>query len=228
MVLVLPLLLYPILGFAVLKFALGFSEKGNIIGIVRAPGRLQDFPPRVPAHAGLSLAPDLAWLSAASADNLPGAAAFAMAAHACLDYPLFIRSGRFPVFQPRTPLEEATNLLAQARLRIEWLETLDTDTLKNKQVDLIVTAPADFYTGLERAEDDKTLAPPAVELLLRPDDDHSKQARTRLQPLLDNWKKELSKVRLVRKNLPGSFDDPFQVKEPNSGKTASRAEGIVD
>src|SRR5205823_14462959 len=64
MVLVLPLLLYPVLGFAVLKFALGFSEKPSVIGVVRAPGGLQDFPPRVPARGGLSIVPDLAWLSA--------------------------------------------------------------------------------------------------------------------------------------------------------------------
>ena len=52
----------PILGFAVLKFA--FSETPRNIGIVRAPGL--EFPPRIPAHAGLGFVPDLAWLSATS------------------------------------------------------------------------------------------------------------------------------------------------------------------
>src|SRR5579863_7773051 len=74
MVLVLPLLLYPVLGFAVLKYALGFSEAPSVIGIVRAPG-LQEFPPRTPPDAGLSLVPQVAWLSATSANNLTGAAA---------------------------------------------------------------------------------------------------------------------------------------------------------
>src|SRR4029077_15360883 len=90
MVLVLPLLLYPVLGFAVLKFALGFAERASVIGIVRAPGRLQDFPAR-------TFASDLAWLSATPANNVggAGAAAFAMAGRQGLDYPLFIRGGRF-------------------------------------------------------------------------------------------------------------------------------------
>ena len=46
MVVVLPLLLYPVLGFAVLRFALGFTEKTSIVGVVRTDG-LQNFPPRV-------------------------------------------------------------------------------------------------------------------------------------------------------------------------------------
>jgi sodium transport system permease protein len=228
MVLVLPLLLYPVLGFAVLKFALGFSEKPSVIGVVRAPGSLQEFPQRVPDHAGRSRAPDLAWLSATAPYRLPGAACLAAAGHASLDYPQLVQGGRFTPFEPRTPLENATLLLAQARLRIVWMDTLDRELLTDKVVDLILTAPVDFFTHLEQAEDEMTLEPPPVELLLRPDDDHSKQARNRLQPLLDHWKKELKKVRLARKNLPSFFDDPFQVKEPGTAKTGSRAEGVVD
>src|SRR4029077_6797163 len=75
MVLVLPLLLYPVLGFAVLRFALGFSEKPSIVGVVRAHG-VQEFPPRTPPHAGLSVVPDLLWLSASPASNVGGASAF--------------------------------------------------------------------------------------------------------------------------------------------------------
>ena len=75
MVLVLPLLLYPVLGFAVLKFALGFwRERARSCHWHRAwhPGRLQEFPPRVPAGTGLSFAPQVAWLSATSANNVGG------------------------------------------------------------------------------------------------------------------------------------------------------------
>src|ERR1700722_1226988 len=42
----LPLLLYPILGMAVLKFAVGFIDRKTTIGIVIAPGQAHDFPPR--------------------------------------------------------------------------------------------------------------------------------------------------------------------------------------
>src|ERR1700677_3306660 len=42
----LPLLLYPILGVAVLKFAVGFIDRKTTIGIVVGPGQAHDFPPR--------------------------------------------------------------------------------------------------------------------------------------------------------------------------------------
>lgn len=48
----LPLLLYPVLGAAVLGFALGFSEQPNVIGVVRPAGLPDDFPPREPPTAG--------------------------------------------------------------------------------------------------------------------------------------------------------------------------------
>src|ERR1700730_371806 len=46
MIAVLPLLIYPVLGFAVLQFALGFQEKVSTIGIVRGPLGTSDFPER--------------------------------------------------------------------------------------------------------------------------------------------------------------------------------------
>jgi sodium transport system permease protein len=228
MVLVLPLVLYPVLGFAVLKFAMGFAERPSVIGVVGSPGRSQDFPERNPRQAGLSFVPELAWLSATSANNLPGAAVLAAAGHEQLDYPLLLRGGRFVVFEPKTPLERLTVLYSQAQLRIVWLNRLNTELLKDKDVDLLLAAPDYFFSRLEAGEDQKTLEPPPLELLLRPDDDHSKQARGRLQPLLDSWKRELIKVRVARKSLPSFFDDPFQIKEPYSSKGGTRFEGVVD
>src|ERR1022692_3144206 len=64
MILGLPLVLYPILGFAVLQFAVGFAEKPGVIGVVVGSSQRKDFPPREPPEAGRSLAPMLAWLSA--------------------------------------------------------------------------------------------------------------------------------------------------------------------
>src|SRR5271165_1527078 len=87
MVLVLPLLLYPVLGFAVLKFALGFSERPSHIGVVRAHGHFHEFPPRVPTTAGLSFQPDVAWFSATPLGPFPGAIALAKSGHEILDYP---------------------------------------------------------------------------------------------------------------------------------------------
>src|SRR5436305_14318229 len=45
----LPLLLYPVLGFAVLQFAVGFVDRPSVVAVVRSPGQADDFPPPTPA-----------------------------------------------------------------------------------------------------------------------------------------------------------------------------------
>ncbi len=55
----LPLLLYPVLGFAVLQFAVGFVERPSTVGVVRGPLQSGDFPARAPAalRACFAIAP---------------------------------------------------------------------------------------------------------------------------------------------------------------------------
>src|SRR5438093_1235400 len=52
----LPLLLYPVLGLAVLQFAVGFVQKPSTIGIVAGPFRSREFPARAPAALPACLA----------------------------------------------------------------------------------------------------------------------------------------------------------------------------
>src|SRR5207247_1960960 len=65
----LPLLLYPVLGSAVLGLALRFGDRPSTLGVVRPAGLPDEFPPRDPPFAGRSAAPLVAWLSATP---LPG------------------------------------------------------------------------------------------------------------------------------------------------------------
>src|SRR5437868_3951229 len=60
----LPLFLYPVLGFAVLHLARGFADTASTIGVVTGSEERRDFPPRQPEHAGRSVVPPLAWLTA--------------------------------------------------------------------------------------------------------------------------------------------------------------------
>src|SRR5262245_28615843 len=69
MVAVLPLLLYPVLGMAVLQFAAGAGDKGTVIGIVGA----QHLPPWFGENAHSGTASALAWLTLAPSRNVaPG------------------------------------------------------------------------------------------------------------------------------------------------------------
>ena len=46
----LPVLLYPILGVAVLKFAVGFVDRKTIVGLVNGPHQPHEFPPPQPSY----------------------------------------------------------------------------------------------------------------------------------------------------------------------------------
>src|SRR5262245_16948533 len=95
----LPLILYPLLGFAVVRVAVEFTEKPSVIGVVTGSPDVKDFPPREPPSAGRSVVPVMAWLSATPlpADGVTqglGACAFANASGQQFDYPLFIAGGQ--------------------------------------------------------------------------------------------------------------------------------------
>jgi len=64
MILGLPLLLYPVLGYGVLQYARDFMERPSFIGFVSETPGQNEFPLRQPSFAGKSVVPALAWLSA--------------------------------------------------------------------------------------------------------------------------------------------------------------------
>src|SRR5687767_8306260 len=98
----LPLILYPILGFCVLTFALQFFTKPSRVGIPRSPDGAV-FPPR-PALAGPATAASV-WAHAALGPTLPAAAARGAVSHAFLDYPPLVVGDRWFVSPsaPRPP-----------------------------------------------------------------------------------------------------------------------------
>ncbi len=245
MIVVLPLLIYPILGYAIFQFALGFSERPSVIGIVRgavgAEGAdgADHFPARKPATAGLSAAPPLTWLTlmtaapdASGLDRCAGAAALAHAGHQVLDYPYLVHRGRFTPFESPPPSPLAT-LLAQARLKIVFLEDDSSDPLDEKTVDVILRAPPDFFARLEAEERQRTDTEPvlglrpAVDVRSRPGDDRSRQASQRLAPVFDLWDRALRKVRLARTGLPPTFDRPFDLFDPEAARMPSAAENLL-
>src|SRR2546430_8082751 len=182
MIAVLPLLIYPILGFAVLQFAMGFQEKASTIGIVRGPLGTSDFPER-PLQAD------------PPSDPL---------------YPPLVKGKQFTVADARllkTLTREQAELFSRGKLKIEFLAGDDLTPLEERKVDLILSASPDFYAALERDERlEEGGARPKIYIEARPDDDYSRLATARLYPLLDAWERRLRDVRLERKGLTHSFD----------------------
>jgi sodium transport system permease protein len=220
----LPLLLYPVLGAAVLGFALGFSERPNVIGVVRPAGMPDEFPLRVPPQAGRSVVPVATWLAATPMpSHLMAAVALAQASQQQFDYPALITGGRFAVLDRLSA--------APTQFKIVFLDRFDPAWLDERKGDLILTAPRDFYTLLEEGEEpnnaDHTDRVP-ITIEGRPGDEYSRQARLRLDELLSGWQRELKRVRLARRGLPDRYDEPLRIVEPGGGGSAAETVRLVD
>ena len=148
MIAVLPIVLYPLLGLAVVHFAMGFSEKPSVIGIVGS----EYLPEPGPASSGLTPLPALGWLEVLAAppsspflrlDSALGATALFRVAHAQQDYPPLLVDGRFC----RLYFEEAYQ---QRTLSVELLAGDDRRLLDNKRIDVLVQVPPEFSATLRQ------------------------------------------------------------------------------
>jgi sodium transport system permease protein len=222
MIVVLPLLLYPVFGVGVVQFALGFGDKPNLIGIAGS----QYLPPLTPHSGGFSPLPAVARLAVTPAgpgvlglgiDQLLGACALADAACRHYDYPPLLVNGRFPTAYL------GSSMGAQA-LQVKLLDGDDQAPLEEKEVDLILRVPPDFCSQLEEG------GRPTLRLATRAGDEVSRQASRRLRGVLARWKQYLREVRLIRHGLPANFDDPvaLQDTEPIKPPDEVAAEGVLD
>jgi sodium transport system permease protein len=255
----LPVLLYPILGAAVLKFAAGFVEQKTTVGIVVGPSGEKEFPPparatpaqqAAPAVAWLSLTgpmpervagavalaeasrisnapatgcsplPVVAWLSAVppvpgcGPERMAGAVTFAHYSHVCADYPRLARGGKIAPLYMQQPAGNGLVPLTEGKLQLVWLEHADRELLRAKKVDVLLSAPPDFWEAVDRGQ-------PVLTLEHRDNDEASRLAALRVQFILGRWKKHIKEVRFVRHQLPATFDEPFEVREPDAGKGSS-------
>jgi sodium transport system permease protein len=230
MIALLPLVLYPALGMGIMHFALGFVAKPSRIGIVGPEG---DFPPPWKKAGPLRAVPAASWLAltppACPAPGLPlqrlfGAAALARASALVRnsaqwpDYPVLVRNGRFVPF-PSSAAEAGTidsAVVAAALLHVEYLPSARRGPLDDKDVDLILSAPDDFWSGIAYN------AQPALRFQVREGDDRSRQAAQRLEEALGRWKERLTVVRLQRRGLPTNFDEPIRVEKEKPASAQER------
>src|ERR1043166_8782981 len=204
----LPILLYPVVGAAVLGLALSFGDRSSKLGVVRPAGLPDDFPQRVPPSGGLSVAPAVAWLSATPlAGPIPAApTALAQASRLHLEYPALIEAGRFTAFDASVPPRSAKAFAAEARFDILFFDEADANAaLADRKVDLLLSAPPDFYTRLEEGEDPHEAVRTAITIRGRAGDEHSRLARQRLERLIETWKRDVKRVRLARRGIPERY-----------------------
>jgi len=219
MIAVLPVFFYPVLGYLVLQFAIGFSERPSRIGFVRTTAGVQEFPARSTPHAGRNLAPLLSWLSASpgSVQGMIGAAALASTSSEFHDFPPLVHQGRLTVGAAPNDHDPVSRAAAEQLKQAIKLVFLDDDpelALNDKRVDLAVAAGHDFYNRLDVKG---SIRHPEIIVFKRHGDDHSEQAFNRLAPFLHAWKTQLKNVRLVRHGLRTDFDEAIVVRFPSKG-----------
>ncbi len=234
MVVVLPLLLYPMLGFGLLQFALGFARPQCTVGVVGADN-LPGAEPAPPTPARVA-----SWFAAAPArpdggiDLVAGAAARAyldelLRGTSCP--PLLTEDDGGPRFAAAyfdTPQDAdglAVRYLDGPDAPAEgWLRQVDRTPLDSKQVDLIVAVPPDFRARLAAGER------PALYVLARDGDEHSRAVSGRVQNVLGRWKGRIKELRLLRRGLPANYDDAFAIDTPERAKAPGTrvADGLFD
>lgn len=200
LIFLLPVVLYPLLGFAGIALGILTAEQTTTIGVVGG----EHLPPPRPTSAVVGPALPLAWLTLTPAGGLEQVAAVPLAVEAArqsADYPPLLIDGRIP-------LAWCEHRLEARALAIRPLSRHDPALLASGTVDVILTVPPGFRTEVEAG------GRPVLELTLRETDEKSKLAEQRLRGVLQRWKREVRAVRFQRQGLPARFDDPFVIREP--------------
>jgi hypothetical protein len=150
MIALLPLLLYPVLGMAVMRFAVGFAAKPRTIGIV---GKGPDFPPRDDKRGGLQAVPTATWMALAppgpgpGLDRLLGTVALIRASQGSAPgYPLLVTGGEITPQYLVLPAAAAGDkpLPVPGLIRVQFLDNDGQAALEEKRVDLLLSTPDDF------------------------------------------------------------------------------------
>jgi sodium transport system permease protein len=234
MVAVLPIVLYPVLGVAVVHFAVGLSERVSVIGIVGS----ENLPPLKPTSAGLTPLPALGWLGVAEScpggpglplDPVLAASVLAQAWEGCQDYPPLLVDGRFVRADPggssarffAPDLAEEGSV--EGPLRVQLLADDSRQPLDSKKIDVLLRVPADFNRALEQE------GRPVLELASR-EDDRSRLAVRRLYTVLGEWRQQLRRVRLLRRGLAPDYDEPVDIRDLQKEKSTDEvaAESLLD
>ena len=157
-----------------------------------------------------------------------GVCALAHASHLSLDYPLLVRSGKFTVGDVKVPSAQMREWSTQAPVQLVFLTPDDVNALEERRVDLILSAPEDFFAALDSNEDLADLPRPALQIHARRDDSRSRLAQHRMTWILDSWKKDVRSVRMARKGLTEQFLDPFEMRLPAEPDGAVSKDNVID
>ncbi len=236
MIAVLPVFLYPVAGFGLLQLALGFVGAKSRVLVVGGEPLVAASTPRS-AASWLAVGPPALGAPLAGVSSLTAAVALARAPGVAYP-PLFARDHRGTRFLPEYLDDDAAAvgfpvtfddapLLGRAddgaagggpgQVVGAW--RIDRSALDGRQADLLVVFPPDFADTLQAG------GRPAVLVLGREEDDHSRLVRVRVANILGRWKRQLRGVRLARAGLPADYDEPFSLQDPDRARNGNARAG---
>lgn len=217
MVVILPVVLYPLLGFAVFQYALTQGDKASVVGI----HGLEHLPKPSPLAADTSPAPIVAWLTAVPTpgtgwEQVCSAAALAAQAQRLAEYPPLVVTGKdgWKVSDVYFDTPQQGRALRVRRL----IEDDGKSRLEGKEIDVLVTVPPDFMTKLAAGER------PSVLIETREADETSELANRRVRRALNRWKAALKDTRLARHGMPPGFDETLEIATPERARPALEQE----
>lgn len=235
MVTVLPVLLYPAIGFGLLQIAASFARSRAVVGVVGA----EHLPPASFRSAGVSPLPALAAFALTPHGPCdPASAAGRVASAAAVVHwggqglaqtppPLLLLdlddSAAFAPFHLVPPADAESFSLrllpgpaSGGEEQSEWLKSVDRGPLNNRSVDALLVIPPGFR---DRLEDGRR---PVLYLLTRPTDERSRLTGQRVQQVLGEWRRLINKTRFLAAGLPANHDDPFAVSDDRPEDTPRR------
>jgi sodium transport system permease protein len=223
MIAVLPVLIYPLAGLGFLQLAGSSLQQDYVVGIVGADNLLPwspDRPAATPAEAvaWLSFTPPAPGAPLGNVANLSTAAALFLS-QPRLDYPPLVemRQGRRRITERYFPSGLPGPKLTLRRLDASGASdpASRAGLLNDRSINLLLVVPDGFQQELARGRKASLL------VLTREKDDTSKRANQVLTIAITAWKRDLKAVRLARLGLPGDFDDPVEIVDPERAKPVS-------
>lgn len=203
MVVVLPLLLYPIGGIGLMQLAMGFLKKQYSVAVVHVEQLPTSLELTRQATAVLGLASSHPLLAPLGVDQM--------------------RRTLPPILGTASPRYE---LLVRDSLVLEDAQGLNlqpcdspeaaSEMLATRQVDLILEIGPGFLEGL--LADQR----PVLKIHGRPGDDRSRLAEARLTRVLIDYRETVKEWRLLRQGLPPDFDLAFTVSNPQREQAPAR------
>jgi sodium transport system permease protein len=218
MIVVLPILIYPLIGMAVMQFAVGLVDRPCLVGIAGS----ENLPRLRPTSHGFNPFPDAAWMTltpgiGGGPERVAGAAALVRTAQAVSAIPPLLINERIPPIYFDPP-EEAK------LVRCQLLESAELTPLETKQVDLIVIVPEGFEEALR---DGERLS---VRIEYPDREERGRLAAQRVSNVLLRWRQRIRQVRFLQLGKPASADEPFQIQNPDRHRHAGEvaSEGLFD